>query len=69
MPKTFSDDKKDNPITNMNNGQHQNLEMSREVAMEAIFRLREQAKKNGIADMSLSEINKEIKAARRARTR
>lgn len=69
MPKTFSDDKKDNPITNMNNGQHQNLEMSREVAMEAIFRLREQAKKNGVADMSLSEINKEIKAARRARTR
>ena len=69
MPKTFSDDKKDNPITNMNNGQHQNLEMSREVAMEAIFRLREQAKKNGIADMSLSEINKEIKAARRERTR
>ena len=69
MPKTFSDDKKDNPITNMNNGQHQNLEMSREVAMETIFRLREQAKKNGIDDMSLSEINKEIKAARRARTR
>lgn len=69
MPKTFSDDKKDNPITNMNNGQHQNLEMSREVAMEAIFRLREQAKKNGVADMSLSEINKEIKTARRARTR
>ena len=69
MPKTFSDDKKDNPITNMNNGQHQNLEMSREVAMEAIFRLREQAKKNGVADMSLSEINKEIKAARRERTR
>ena len=69
MPKTFSDDKKDNPITNMNNGQHQNLEMSREVAMEAFFRLREQAKKKGVADMSLSEINKEIKAARRARTR
>ena len=69
MPKTFSDDKKDNPITNMNNGQHQNLEMSREVEMEAIFRLREQAKKNVVADMSLSEINKEIKAARRARTR
>ena len=69
MPKTFSDDKKDNPITNMNNRQPQNLEMSREVAMEAIFRLREQAKKNGVADMSLSEINKEIKAARRARTR
>ena len=69
MPKTFSDDKKDNQITNMNNRQPQNLEMSREVAMETIFRLREQAKKNGVADMSLSEINKEIKAARRARTR
>ena len=69
MPKTFSDDKKDNPITNMNNRQPQNLEMSREVAMETIFRLREQAKKNGVADMSLSEINKEIKAARRERTR
>ena len=69
MPKTFSDDKKDNQITNMNNRQPQNLEMSREVAMETIFRLREQAKKNGVADMSLSEINKEIKAARRERTR
>lgn len=39
-------------------------DITREGAMQAFMTLREQAKDNGIADMSLDEINKEINLAR-----
>ena len=39
-------------------------DITREEAMNAFIQLREQAKNNGISDMSLSEINNEIRAAR-----
>ena len=42
-------------------------EITREGAMNAFLQLREQAKNNGISDMSLADINKEIKAARAER--
>ena len=42
-------------------------EITREGAINALYALREQAKGNGISDMSLSEINKEISAARAER--
>ena len=42
-------------------------EVTREGAMNALYSLREQAKRNGISNMSLSEINKEISAARAER--
>ena len=35
--------------------------------MNALLRLREQAKNNGLSDMSLDDINEEIKAARAER--
>ena len=41
--------------------------ITREGAMNAFLQLREQAKNNGITDMSLADINKEIKAARAER--
>ena len=42
-------------------------DITREEAMNAFIQLREQAKNNGISDMSLSEINNEIRAARAER--
>ncbi len=39
-------------------------DITRDGAMQAFMTLREQAKDNGIADMSLDEINKEINLAR-----
>ena len=39
-------------------------EITREGAMQAFAALRAQAKNNGVADMSLDEINKEIHLAR-----
>lgn len=42
-------------------------EITREGAMNAFLQLREQAKNNGLSDMSLADINKEIKAARAER--
>ncbi len=39
-------------------------DITREGAMQAFMTLRAQAKDNGIADMSLDEINKEINLAR-----
>lgn len=39
-------------------------DITREGAMQAFMTLREQAKDNGIADMSLDEINKETNLAR-----
>lgn len=39
-------------------------EITREGAMQAFAALRAQAKNNGVADMSLDEINKEINLAR-----
>lgn len=39
-------------------------EITRENAMHAFMNLRMQAKKNGVADMSLEEINEEIRRAR-----
>ena len=42
-------------------------EITREGAMNALLRLREQAKNNGLSDMSLDDINEEIKAARAER--
>lgn len=44
-------------------------EITREGAMNAFLQLREQAKNSGISDMSLADINKEIKAARAERKR
>ena len=43
---------------------HGDPEISRERAISAIEKLREQAKRNGVSDLSLSEINKEISATR-----
>jgi len=42
-------------------------EITRAGAMNALLRLREQAKNNGLSDMSLDDINEEIKAARAER--
>ncbi len=39
-------------------------EITREKAMKAFMVLREEAEKNGLQDMSLSEINEEIRRAR-----
>ena len=39
-------------------------DVTREETMQAFLALREQAKKNGVADMSLDDINKEISLAR-----
>lgn len=39
-------------------------EITREGAMQAFMSLRTQAKENGVSDMSLEEINKEIALAR-----
>ena len=39
-------------------------DITREETMQAFLALREQAKNNGIADMSLDDINKEISLAR-----
>ena len=40
-------------------------EITREGAMQAFMDLRNQAKANGVSDMSLEEINKEISLARK----
>lgn len=40
------------------------LEITREKAMQAFMELREQAKKNKVQDMTLEEINEEIRLAR-----
>jgi addiction module RelB/DinJ family antitoxin len=42
-------------------------EITREEAMQAFLTLRQQAKENGISDMSLSEINKEISDYRKGK--
>ena len=42
-------------------------EVTREGAMNAFLQLREQAKINGLSDLSLADINKEIKVARAER--
>ena len=42
-------------------------DITREGAMSAFLSLREQAKKNGVTDMSLDAINKEIAQARRGK--
>ena len=42
----------------------QETDITREGAMQAFMALRAQAKENGIADMSLDDINKEIELAR-----
>lgn len=42
-------------------------EITREEAMQAFLMLRQQAKENGISDMSLSEINKEISDYRKGK--
>ena len=39
-------------------------EVTRESAMNAFMALRDQAKKNGVSDLSLEEINEEIRKAR-----
>ena len=39
-------------------------EITREKAMQAFLALREQAKENGLQDMTLDEINEEIRLAR-----
>jgi len=39
-------------------------EITREKAMQAFFTIREQAKHNGLQDMTLDEINEEIRLAR-----
>ncbi|WP_406547064.1 hypothetical protein [Succinimonas sp.] len=39
-------------------------DVTREETMQAFLALREQAKKNGVADMTLDDINKEISLAR-----
>lgn len=39
-------------------------EITREKAMQAFLALREQAKKNGVQDMALEEINEEIRRVR-----
>lgn len=39
-------------------------EITREKAMQAFFAIREQAKHNGLQDMTLDEINEEIRLAR-----
>lgn len=39
-------------------------EVTREKAMKAFMALREEAKKNGLQDMTLSEINEEIRRVR-----
>ena len=44
-----------------------NTEITREGAMESFLLLREQAKKNGVSGMNLSNINNEINAARAER--
>lgn len=44
-----------------------NTEITREGAMESFLLLREQAKKNGVSGMNLSDINNEINAARAER--
>ena len=41
------------------------MNVSREGAMRAFMALREQAVENGVADMSLDEINEEINACRK----
>jgi len=42
-------------------------EVSRDSAMRAFMMLREEARANGISDMSLDEINEEIRLAREGR--
>ena len=42
------------------------IEITCEEALKAFQALREQAKANGLADMSLEEINREIQLAREA---
>lgn len=42
-------------------------EITREGAMQAFMALRAQARENGISDLSLDEINEEIRCARDAR--
>ncbi|MBR1561045.1 MAG: type II toxin-antitoxin system RelB/DinJ family antitoxin [Clostridia bacterium] len=42
-------------------------EVTREGAMRAFHALRAQARENGVSDMSLDEINEEIRLAREAR--
>ncbi len=39
-------------------------EITREKAMQAFFAIREQSKRNGLQDMTLDEINEEIRLAR-----
>ena len=39
-------------------------EMTREKALKAFYDLRDEAKKNGVQDMTLDEINEEIRLAR-----
>ena len=41
--------------------------VTREGALQAFYKLRSEAVKNGVSDMSLDEINKEIDAVRRGK--
>lgn len=40
-------------------------DITKESALKAFYSLRDQAKKNGLSDMTFEDINKEIKAVRK----